>query len=170
MIDKLKDMLVIQAELNKKIFAEHGTSYDEILKNDGFFYAILDELGEWNHERKSEWCWWKKTQNPANRDKELEELVDVLHFALSHDLALNHGNPERVIDFWLSMDKPVTYSEVDVQPFYKTITDMTAVIGRWEIVDDVLEIAKSAGFTFDDLYNAYMAKNKVNHERLANGY
>ena len=31
--------------------------------------ASFDELGEVNHEMKAEWCYWKKSQEPVNRDK-----------------------------------------------------------------------------------------------------
>ena len=79
MIEKLKEMLEMQRVLDANIYETHGVEYDE----EKTYMALFDELGELNHELKPTWCWWKKTVKPLDREKVLEELVDVWHFALS---------------------------------------------------------------------------------------
>ena len=178
MIDKLKEMLEMQAKLDEAIFAEHGTSYEEILEGNGFFWAILDELGEWTHERKPEWCWWKKEKKPVNRQKELEEFVDTLHFAMSRDLAawdgLKDGIHWSIFPFTiegelltesrknLSLEKRISW-------FLYRLAEPTN-INKPTMTGQALSIAQAVGYSFDEIYEAYMAKNKVNFERLANGY
>ena len=34
----------------------------------------------------------------------------------------------------------------------------------------LFDIGNNLGFTWDEIYKAYKAKNQVNYERLANGY
>lgn len=173
MIDKLKEMLEMQAKLDEAIFAEHGTSYEEILKNHGFFYAILDELGEWNHERKPMWCWWKKGMAMVNGAKELEEFVDVFHFVMSHDLAY-FKTPKAVIMELVEPSEPMPLFYEDVEP----LNPSKGVMALYNLLEGeyypliyvFLRIAKGSGYTFEDIYNKYMAKNKINFERLANGY
>ena len=79
MIEHLKELLEMQRVLDENIYTTHNVEYDE----EKTYLALIDEIGELNHELKAEWCWWKKTVKPVDREKVLEELVDVWHFALS---------------------------------------------------------------------------------------
>lgn len=79
-VELIRKMLKMQAKLDKTIMDEYGlTEIDEEKLN----MAILDEIGELNHELKANWCWWKKTQAPVDEEKVLGELVDIWHFVLS---------------------------------------------------------------------------------------
>lgn len=172
MIDKLKEMLGMQQALDEAIFAEHGGSYEEVLKKRGYFWAILDEIGEWNHEQKPSWCWWKKDKKPINRQKELEELVDILHFAMSHDLALCKGDPEealREIQVDLEMADLVT-DPVQVIRTMIIWADDIDYEDPATLTSDFIELLFFLPYSFDEIYEAYMAKNKINFERLANDY
>lgn len=80
-IDLIKEMLQMQAKLDKAIMEEYGL---EELDEENLRMAILDEVGELTHELKGNWCWWKKTQAPVDKEKVLGELVDVWHFVLSY--------------------------------------------------------------------------------------
>ena len=79
MLEQLKELLEMQRVLDENIYTTHNVKYDE----EKTYLALIDEIGELNHELKAEWCWWKKNQAPVNKEKVLEELVDVWHFALS---------------------------------------------------------------------------------------
>ena len=89
----IETMLKEQAKLDKAIMEEYElTEIDE----EKLRFAIQDEVGELTHELKGNWCWWKKTQPLVEKEKVLEELVDVWHFVLSYQ---NHFiNGEKGID------------------------------------------------------------------------
>ena len=76
----IKKMLQMQSKLDEAIMKEYGL--DEI-DEEKLNMAILDEVGELTHELKANWCWWKKTQAPVDKEKVLGELVDIWHFVLS---------------------------------------------------------------------------------------
>ena len=123
--------------------------------------ALIDEIGELTHELKGDWCWWKKTQKPVDRNKLLEELVDVWHFALSY---YNHFGG--VLTIWLEKD----YIE---QRIYNI--DVNDIISHL-ITDNSIklficvELTYKLGFEIDDVYKAYIDKNKENYERQKRGY
>ena len=76
-----EDLIEILNSDNSKtnILEEYG---NEKYTWDNLLHALFDELGELNHELKAKWCWWKKTQEPVDREKLLEEYVDCIHFGL----------------------------------------------------------------------------------------
>lgn len=77
----IKNMLDMQRRLDDKVEEVHNCTIG--IKN--LEMALLDEIGELTHELKYTLCWWKKTQAPVDKESVLEELIDVLHFALSYE-------------------------------------------------------------------------------------
>lgn len=67
--EQLKEMFQMQRTLNKSILDEFG---EESMTEEKLELAIIDELGELTHELKGDWCWWKKSQAPVNRQRVLE--------------------------------------------------------------------------------------------------
>lgn len=55
--DIVREMLKMQKKLDVAIFEKAGMN--EYPKPEQYFLAILDEVGELNHEMKPKWCWWK---------------------------------------------------------------------------------------------------------------
>ena len=152
---KILEMKKMQAALDAAIEKEHGVkkTFEKM------YLALFDELGELNHELKGEWCYWKKTQKPVDREKVLEELVDAWHFALSI------SNRDRL------------YTIGDCEGFGEAIChynlpDLYCMALRIEypVLSVMYAITMKLDFTIDDVYNEYIRKNKVNYERLANGY
>ena len=66
--DLIKEMLQMQEKLDEAIMKEYGLT--EIDK-ENLRMTILDEVGELTHELKGNWCWWKKTQAPVDKQKVL---------------------------------------------------------------------------------------------------
>lgn len=89
-------MLEIQESYDSTSFLHTGRKYQDILKTNGYFFAILDEIGEWNHESKSKWCWFRKCT--YDHSKALEEFSDIFHMTLSFVLAMV-GKEQAVIYF-----------------------------------------------------------------------
>lgn len=154
MIARMKEM---QAKLDDAILKEHKFEYS--LENSRL--ALIDELGETNHENKGNWCWWKYTQKPVDRDALLEELADAWHFALSID---NHENNGLMPDtlFRGTINKYENFSTSIVMSW--TISKITNILPLMAVLTQKL------GFRIEDVYAAYMEKNKENYGRLASGY
>ena len=160
MINKLKEMFEMQKVLDNAIYKENNTKFDEYKCR----IAVLDEVGELIHELKGNWCWWKKTQKPVDRDKVLEELVDVYHFVLSYEYNANDSY------FACNTVNYDTGYEAWVQGLSNDLCLIYAVLAQRPRIEAMVVLTRQLGFTFDDVYNAYIKKNATNFERLANGY
>ena len=169
MKEKLLEMLEMQKALNENILKEHG---DEKYTDDNLYHALLDELGELNHELKAEWCWWKNTQKPVDRDKVLEEYVDCIHFGLCR--LLRHGGtlPKVAHDVMEDYKFFVSHSILRVHSIMDFIADVIYLYSEdgVKMFRSLLLLGNKLGFDFDTIYEAYIKKNKVNYERLKNGY
>ncbi len=159
---KLREMLTMQKALNEDILKEFG---EDSMTEEKLELAIIDELGELTHECKGAWCWWKKTQPPVDRKRVLEELVDVWHFVMTWELYQSDNN----IDF---INEEYGYYIIR---FGMGITGtlgefIGAVASHFEKLDALLDLTEMLDFTFDEVYQEYLNKNKINYERLKNGY
>lgn len=153
---KILEMLNMQKALNDAIYKKHNTHPDW----EQMHLALFDELGELNHELKSVWCWWKKTQELINRKKVLEELVDVWHFAMTiHQEETSFWHEEEYLNTFCRFNEEGSLISIYMDFFYYS-NEMRAV----------LNLTYYLSFTIDDVYEAYIEKNKVNYERLKNGY
>ena len=157
MIEHLKELLSMQRALDESIKKQHNVVIDiKKLK-----IAMLDEIGELTHELKGDWCWWKKTQAPVNKEKVLEELVDVWHFVLSIE---NHSIYDKCNSQIMNYD------------FKRLVKDVDYVEIAGDLVNSkiplfyVMCLTYKLGFDFEDVYEAYKKKNAINYERLNNGY
>ena len=78
----IKEMLKKQAELDKSIMSAYGLNE---IDEENLRMAILDEVGELTHELKGDWCWWKKTQAPVDKEtpkKPLDVCTPVVKWGL----------------------------------------------------------------------------------------
>lgn len=167
-IELIKEMLQMQEKLDEAIMKEYGL---EEIEEEKLNMAILDEIGELTHELKANWCWWKKMQPKVDDAKVLEELVDVWHFILSYTNKFNDG---------VSMfDTGVVYFNQDYllysskMNFDKTaFTNMLSMlIESWfDRLAVLTVITEHLGFTIKQVYAAYCDKNKINYQRLKEGY
>lgn len=160
--EQLKEMFQIQRVLNENILDEFG---EEAMTEEKLELAIIDELGELTHELKGDWCWWKKTQLPVNRQRVLEELVDVYHFVMTWELYQSDND----IDFIIK-----EYGYYIIR-FGMGVTGVLgnfigAVASNFEKLDALLDLTEMLGFSFDEIYQEYLNKSKINYERLKNGY
>lgn len=166
-IDLIKEMLQMQAKLDKSIMDEYGL---DKIDEEKLCFAILDEVGELTHELKANWCWWKKTQPKVDKSKVLGELVDVWHFVLSHQNHFGSGEEELRAEEQM-IDNAKRYFR-EIKTFLKGIiyllADLTCITeGKLE---RLIAITEYLGFSVEDVYKAYCKKNKVNYQRLESGY
>lgn len=162
--EQLTQMFLMQKTLNQNILKEFG---QDAMTKEKLQLAIIDELGELTHELKGDWCWWKKTQKPVDRKRVLEELVDVYHFVMIWEM---FKRVEYKIEYILK-----AYA-IEILMFCKNVENETLdyIICRMELdnhkLDWLLKLTEQLGFSFDEVYQEYLNKNKINYERLKNGY
>lgn len=99
----------------------------------------------------------------------LEEYVDCLHFILTIGLEIG---VEEEIDW-----DDITTDESNITRQFLEITERILELDQWENKDSWQELfeefyllGKLLGFTWEEVEEAYYAKNKVNHERQNDGY
>lgn len=163
----IEAMLKKQDELNSAIMKEFGLT---TISKEQIDLATLDEIGEFTHELKGDWCWWKKSQEPVDRNKALEELADVFHFVLIYELL--YGKRKYLTDPEQYWGSPCSYMPMVQMDIGFGIAN--ALISILKLVDGrlmyLLALSEHLGFCLDEVYAAYMRKNAINMERLKNGY
>lgn len=163
----IETMLKKQDELNSAIMKEFGL---DTISREQIDLATLDEIGEFTHELKGDWCWWKKSQEPVDRNKVLEELADVFHFVLIYELF--YGKRKYLTDPEQYRESPRNcMSIVQMDIGFGIANALTRII---DFVDGrlmyLLALSEHLGFCLEEIYAAYMRKNAINMERLKNGY
>ena len=165
--DLIKEMLQMQEKLDESIMKEYGLNE---IDEENLRMAILDEVGELTHELKANWCWWKKTQAPVDDKKVLGELVDVWHFVLSYQNHFN-GCENGILNasmFERNSDNILNLLMTNEYKLSETLTDLST----WNIhkMERLVAISEYLGFTIEQVYEAYCNKNKINYQRLKEGY
>ena len=159
-INKIREM---QRVLDERILSGLGIEPKEIALEKHL--ALKTELFELINEIES-FKWWKK-----NKGKEhiLEEGCDVLHFLLS----LANDNEIEFIDVDTNTDM-IDMEMNELLGIMDSLTldmfiekDYTGLNFLLKLLSIVLH---KKGYNANDLYNAYISKNKVNHERQDNNY
>jgi dimeric dUTPase (all-alpha-NTP-PPase superfamily) len=166
-IELIKKMLQMQAKLDEAIMKEYElTEIDE----EKLCFAILDEVGELTHELKGNWCWWKKTQPQVDDKKVLGELVDIWHFVLSWQNNFN-GGKEGLLTCEQTMKK-VDENRWSIEGCRNGIVIKLADLASFSLwkVEPLIAITEYLGFTIERVYEAYCGKNKINYQRLKEGY
>ena len=163
----IETMLKKQDELNSAIMKEYGLT---TISKEQIDLATLDEIGEFTHELKGDWCWWKKSQEPVDRNKVLEELADVFHFVLIYELF--YGKRNYLADSECNLESPRSYLPmVKMDIGFGLATALTRII---DLADSrlmyLLALSEHLGFCLEEVYAAYMRKNAINMERLKEGY
>lgn len=170
MKQKLLKMVELQKALDNRIYSTFNCEYDEYKTR----IAFIDELGELTHELKAEWCYWKKTQTPVNRERVLDELVDCWHFVLSQSYHLDRNKFEDGIDNFVDLaneiKEPTKFTSKDLDEYLNLVAILIIRISYCACFNMMLGLSNLLGFTFEEVYNAYIRKNKENHERQNRGY
>lgn len=173
---KFKKLFQMQKVLRDRI------NYNEPDRLEKLVLALLVELGECANEWRG-FKFWSKNQLPRTtsvkvpammeEDKEyynplLEEYVDGFHFVL--ELGLERDFVHVVYDL-----KPIKEETITGQFIYLTKTindfyDYHSIPAYLEIVEAYIGLGEMLGFTWEQIEQAYMNKNAINHVRQNLGY
>lgn len=166
-IELIKEMLHMQAKLDEAIMKEYGLAE---IDEEKLCFAILDEVGELTHELKANWCWWKKTQPPVDEENVLEELVDVWHFVLSYQNHFINGEKGIENTYMVKRNSKNILRRMRNDEFGLTVAFSDLVSWKWNKLERLIAITEYLGFTIERVYEAYCGKNKINYQRLKEGY
>jgi len=159
----LHKLFQMQNTLDNRIKSEHHLEGVPLLNKKTLSLQV--ELGELANETRCFKFW--STKNPSSNDVILEEYVDCLHFILSLGLEKNFQ------DITLNV-KDVTCELSDqFLNLYINISDFaicSSIDNYLNVFHNFLSLGQNLGFSEENIENAYLYKNKINHERQDNGY
>lgn len=162
-VNMINELYDIQQSLNDRIIKEHNLKESDL--SDDRFMAFLVELGEFANETRCFKYWSLK--GPSDKAVILEEFSDVIHFLLTIGLDLQRP----VVSFY-DQDSALDLTQLFLSVYSDAntirITQSRFVYIR--LYNTLMQIGKKLGFSEKDIYDSYLAKNKINHQRQDDGY
>lgn len=163
--EKFMDMLQMQCSTDELIMKKMTMLVPPSVEN--YKFAIIDEIGELNHEIKAKWCWWKESQEPVNWDNVLVELVDVWHFVLSFTNFRTNFDVMELSDA-IEYDCNAEYEPIKFLDKFDRFA--YGIPQMKDIFEWLIGVGNKFGFTFDQVYEAYKKKNEENNARAQSDY
>lgn len=102
--------------------------------------------------------------------KVLGELVDIWHFVLSYQNHFNFGK-ETLLSFLDEVEISDRFLERFREGYLTLPIALTLLVSDGNsIIEMLIAITEYIGFTIEQVYEAYCGKNKINYQRLKEGY
>ncbi len=153
----------IQEKLDNRIRIKHGLKDRNLIL--AKILALQVELGELANETRCFKFWSRK--GPSSKEAILEEYVDCLHFILSIGLesGLTDINLVRInnTDNLIGQFQNI-FAQIITFQYELTLNNYEKLFNHF------LLLGSKLGFTDEEIYLAYLEKNKVNHQRQDEGY
>lgn len=159
----LHQLFEMQEELDRFIQSNHGIEED-VFRKKGL--ALLIELAELANETRCFKFW--STKGPSAQEVLLEEYVDSIHFLLSLGIEKNLN----MLESWPSAvnHKDLTELFLGTQEKILKFMDNHSMSAYQEVWSWYGGIASALGFSYEDVLEAYFAKNETNYRRQREGY
>ena len=159
----IKDMLKRQKKHDEEVIKKHNITSISRAQLES---ALFDELGELMHAQKSDWCWWKFTQEPKDPEKVFEEYIDVVHFALMYEIKFGKGcyEDKDIKDIYERQNLDLEFGLAYAYGCAVSQTRDSNVLAY------VIALGLHMGYSLEEIYNEYLRKNEINKERLREGY
>jgi len=171
----------LQKELDNKIIEKRGLQNVPLFQEKKL--SFRDELSELLHVCRGH-KYWSANNKPITKavrnegqmmeeDKEyynplLDEFVDVLPFALS--IGLEREWNKYIDAFVVRNSKGNTKTEI-IDVFNDLYENKLWTAAHYKtLMNDLAYLGAALGFSAIEIYNAYLEKNKINHDRQASGY
>ena len=161
--EMIKDMLERQKAYDEEVFKKHNVDYVSKTQLES---ALFDELGELMHAQKSDWCWWKFTQEPKDEAKVFEEYIDVVHFAFMYEIKFGSGCYQYEDIKW-------NYNKLKTDLGFGQAYAFSCAISLTRddnVLAYVIALGLHMGYSIEEIYQEYIRKNAINMERLKSGY
>lgn len=153
----------LQENLDNRILQQRGLDNKSLTSKK--ILALQVEIAELANETRCFKFWSDK--GPSNRNVILEEYVDCLHFILTLGLEKQFNDIE-IETKELQYDITAQFLNL-----YVDINDFIVSSSRDHYItlfEDFLSLGKSLGFSIDEIEEAYIEKNSINHKRQIEGY
>lgn len=130
--------------------------------------AMFDELVEYS-KSMIRFRWWGGEEDATDVSNAKVELVDVLHFLLSYELAQENSTSTTVAaNLAAAYDVCLTQENEGVTQTFKNFT-ASVLMGDPDLVD-FFHLCRLTGMSWDHLVLYYLGKSTLNKFRNANGY
>ncbi|WP_394232369.1 dUTP diphosphatase [Niallia oryzisoli] len=167
----LKRLCQMQRVLDDRIVNEH--KLEDLDLEENIILALLVEISELANETRCFKHW--STKGPSENHVLLEEYVDSLHFFLS---IANHNEYEvdRLLELYTNdfkqqeEEKSLVSAFIHVTEKIITMKSTKAVFHYVEAFSAYLDLGRMLGFSTEEIEQAYVRKNEINHQRQDNGY
>lgn len=153
----------IQKKLDDRICMEHGLEDINLVPSK--ILALQVELGELANETRCFKFW--SNRGPSSKETILEEYVDCLHFILSIGLecGLTDISPVKICN-----DNNLIEQFQNIFMWIVTFQNEPTLNSYEKLFNHFLLLGRGLDFTEDEIYLAYLEKNKINHRRQDEGY
>lgn len=170
--EQLTTIIKLQTKLDQKIAATRSIDDNQEILN-AKFLALMIEISEFANEQR---CFKYWSSKPASEKKILlEEYIDGLHFIISIIISMSNSTNDyrlKIIDLEIVYQDYSNLTLAFLDLFAATLRlqqeKNLSAINQWFNI--YYTIAKQCNFTNHDIFNAYLAKNKINHLRQEQNY
>lgn len=129
--------------------------------------ALKIEIAEFVNECSDIWKYWKDKQ--PNKERIIDEAIDVLHFVFLKLNKLNFSVKEYYLDYFRL--KSLIKNDYDFSVEYPVcLYDLLEEQDELNMLVLVMYILSEYNFTREDIIKQYNKKNAINFQRLENGY
>ncbi|RMA79132.1 dimeric dUTPase (all-alpha-NTP-PPase superfamily) [Metamycoplasma subdolum] len=160
---KLEKIFELQRELDESLNDKVKSIGDENIDVKRII-ALLVELGEFANEVKL-FKYWKK-QKALSYDKVYEECADVLHFISSIATKNNVKNEIEILIF----NNDFSLQLAEVYKLFVQLLDNKNEDSILKAFGAFLGLTKIVNLDLKKIEDAYIRKNKINHDRIKNNY
>lgn len=180
----LSKLFEMQKVLDDRIVKEKGLEGKDFL--DKKILALQVELGELANEWRG-FKFWSEDREPRtfkaipipdvdgavvkgfdSVNPLLEEYVDCLHFILSIGLELDFAKFVKEIE--VVKNKGITEQFIFIFTKVGTLLTFQGLPNYIHIIHNFIGLGEMLGFTSEQIEQAYISKNEINHARQKNGY
>lgn len=162
-------LLTQQEKLDSSMRDKHDIKKSDWMNNmhKEHTIALNVEIHEFINEAYQTWKYWKTKK--MNLENMLEEAIDVIHFGMlainKKGLSIEKFSSE--FSNWLTASDSLIDRDEVKETIFRLSTERTHVT---VVLERVLKILDYYGFIATDIISAYNKKNKVNFERMVDGY
>lgn len=165
--EQLLIIIKLQAELDQKISRTRLLQDNQAILNDKFL-ALMIEIAEFTNEQR---CFKYWSSKPASEKKILlEEYIDGFHFIISiaHDCGLSSKITDLNFNFQNYQTLTLAFLDLFATTLKLQAVKDLATIEKWFNI--YYTIGQKCDFSNEDIFNAYLAKNEINHLRQEQNY
>lgn len=151
-----------QKELDEYIYKKNNVTAEEVFERK--IVALLVELGELANELQF-FKYWKESTN-IDRQRAIEEYIDVIHFAIG-----------LAVDLGVNGHEYIETQPQDLSKLFIGIANLATVLSLSKskehaksLLNNVITLGYQLGLTEETVLAAYDEKNAINYERQNSNY